>query len=120
MSQHEVEDDVAIEEDAPEGVSLEQAAEIEAFLAVLTNDPRDVILGRFDVDEERWGNARKVWAERIEDEVMRAAAPGQRLPAADRYPLSIRYSTAYSKAAERARDGAMESEQSLQLEAGHD
>jgi hypothetical protein len=93
------------DDDAPEGVTVEKVAEIEAFLAVLADEPRDELLGRFDIDEERWGNARKIWTERIEDEVMRASAPGQRMSAEEKYPLSMRYSIAYSNAAERARDG---------------
>lgn len=96
------------EEDAPEGVSVERAAEIEAFLAVLTDEPRDMLLRRFDIDEERWCNARKVWTERIEDEVIRAAAPGLRMSAEEKYQLSMRYSVAYAKAAERAREEDMD------------
>lgn len=92
------------EDDAPEGVTIERAAQIEAYLAVCTDEPRDELLGRFDMDEERWGNARKIWAERIEEEVVRASAPGQRMPMEDKYRLSMRYSVAYSKAAERARE----------------
>jgi len=92
------------EDEAPEGVTVERAAEIEAYLAVCTDEPRDELLGRFDIDEERWGNARKVWAERIEEEVLRASSPGQRMAMEDKYRLSMRYSVAYSKAAERARE----------------
>jgi len=103
-SRAEIEHPAAGDADAPEGVTLERAAEIEAFLAVLTDEPRDQLLSRFDIDEERWGNARKVWIERIEDEVRRAAAPGLRLPAEEKYRLSMHYSIAYSKAAERARE----------------
>jgi hypothetical protein len=104
VQHREINDDVAPDDDAPEGVTVERAAEIEAFLAVLTDEPRDELLGRFDIDEERWGNARKIWTERIEDEVMRASVPGQRLSAEEKYRLSMRYSIAYSNAAERARD----------------
>lgn len=93
------------DDDAPEGVTIERAAEIEAFLTVLTDEPRDELLERFELDEERWSSARKVWTERIEDEVMRAAAPGQRISAEEKYRLSMRYSIAYAKAAERAREG---------------
>lgn len=100
----EVNDAALFEDDAPDGVTIERAAEIEAYLAVCTDEPRDELLGRFDIDEERWGNARKVWAERIEEEVLRASAPGQRLAMEDKYRLSMRYSIAYSKAAERARE----------------
>lgn len=92
------------EDEAPEGVTIERAAQIEAYLAVCTDEPRDELLGRFDIDEERWGNARKIWADRIEDEVVRASAPGQRMAMEDKYRLSMRYSVAYSKAAERARE----------------
>lgn len=95
-------------EDAPEGVTVERAAEIEAFLAVLTDEPRDMLLQRFDIDEERWVNARKVWTERIEEEVLRAAAPGLRMSAEEKYQLSMRYSVAYAKAAERAREEDMD------------
>jgi hypothetical protein len=101
----EFDEHAAGDDDAPEGVTIERAAEIEAFLTVVTGEPRDALLGRFDIDEERWTNARKVWTERIEDEVMRASAPGQRLSAEEKYRLSMRYSIAYSKAAERAREG---------------
>jgi hypothetical protein len=113
MSEHEtqqshplVENDARVvgDDDAPAGVTVERAAEIEAFLAVLTDEPRDALLGRFDIDEERWGIARKVWTERIENEVLRAAAPGQRLSPEEKYRLSMRYSIAYSRAAERARE----------------
>jgi hypothetical protein len=97
-------DPVSMEDEAPEGVTVERAAQIEAYLAVCTDEPREELLGRFDIDEERWGNARKIWAERIEDEVLRASAPGQRVPMEDKYRLSMRYSIAYSKAAERARE----------------
>lgn len=112
MSSHATHDphrdthDDAADADAPEGVILERAAEIEAYLAILTDEPRDAVLARFDIDEERWCNARKVWTERIEAEVMRAAAPGQRIPTEEKYQLSIRYSVAYSKAAESAREDA--------------
>jgi hypothetical protein len=101
-----IDDHEAGDDDAPEGVTIERAAEIEAYLAVFTDEPRDELLGRFDIDEERWGNARKVWTERIEDEVMRAAAPGQRLSVEEKYRLSMRYSIAYARAAESAREGA--------------
>lgn len=105
------------DDDAPEGVTLERAAEIEAFLAVLTDEPRDALLGRFDIDEERWGNARKIWTERIEDEVVRAAAPGQRLSAEEKYRLSMRYSVAYARAAERAREDGEQFESAEMLPA---
>ena len=101
---HPIDEHALGNDEAPEGVTLDRAAEIEAFLAVLTDEPRDQLLGRFDIDEERWGNARKVWIQRIEDEVKLAAAPGLRLPADEKYRLSMRYSIAYSKAAERARE----------------
>ncbi|MBK9259003.1 MAG: hypothetical protein IPM54_04135 [Polyangiaceae bacterium] len=104
--QYEVDEHAAGDDDAPEGVSLEQTAEIEAYLAVFVDEPRDAVLGRFDMDEDRFCNAKKVWAERIEDEVLRASAPGQRIAAAEKYRLSMRYSVAYSKAAERAREDA--------------
>ncbi len=100
----EIDDQATSDDETPEGVTVERAAEIEAFLAVLTDEPRDRLLGRFDIDEERWGNARKIWTERIEAEVMRASAPGQRLSAEEKYQLSMRYSIAYSNAAERARE----------------
>lgn len=93
-----------LEDEAPDGVTIERAAQIEAYLAVCTDEHRDELLGRFDIDEERWGNARKIWAERIEEEVVRASAPGQRMAMEDKYRLSMRYSIAYSKAAERARE----------------
>jgi hypothetical protein len=115
--QDEVEGHAANDEDAPEGVSLEQAAEIEAYLAVLTDEPRDEVLGRFAMDEERFCNARKIWTERIEDEVKRASAPGQRIAAAEKYRLSIRYSTAYARAAERAREGSEPAQNAPALEA---
>lgn len=101
----EIDEVVPDDDDAPEGVTIERAAEIEAFLAVLTDEPRDELLGRFELDEERWSNARKVWTERIEDEVVRAAAPGLRISAEEKYRLAMKYSIAYAKAAERARDG---------------
>lgn len=97
-------ENAAGDDDAPEGVTIERAAEIEAFLSVLSDEPRDHLLGRFDIDEERWCNARKVWTERIENEVLRAAAPGQCIPMEEKYRLSMQYSIAYSKAAERARE----------------
>ena len=100
----EIDDHATNDDDAPEGVTVERAAEIEAYLAVLTDEPRDELLARFDIDEERWVNARKIWTQRIEDEVMRASSPGQRLSAEEKYRLSMRYSIAYSNAAERARD----------------
>jgi hypothetical protein len=102
--QSEIDAHEATNEDAPEGVTIERVAQIEAYLAVVTDEPRVELLGRFDIDEERWRNARKVWTERIEDEVMRASAPGQRLGAEEKYRLSMRYSIAYSQAAERARE----------------
>jgi hypothetical protein len=114
---HEGEGHAANDEDAPEGVSLEQAAEIEAYLAVLTDEPRHEVLGRFAMDEERFCNARKIWTERIEDEVQRASAPGQRIAAAEKYRLSIRYSTAYARAAERAREGTEPAQNAPALEA---
>lgn len=95
----------AEDEDAPEGVTVERVAEIEAYLAIITDEPRDALLARFDIDDERWCNARKVWTERIEAEVVRAAAPGQRIPTEEKYRLSMRYSIAYSRAAESAREG---------------
>lgn len=120
MSEHETHQShpPADNDDAPEGVTLERAAEIEAFLAVLTDEPRDALLGRFDIDEERWGNARKIWTERIEDEVIRAAAPGQRLSAEEKYRLSMRYSVAYSRAAERAREDGEKIESAEVLPSG--
>jgi hypothetical protein len=102
------------EDEAPEGVTVERAAQIEAYLAVCTDEPRDELLGRFDIDEERWGKARKVWAERIEEEVLRASAPGQRMTMEDKYRLSMRYSIAYSKAAERAREESAPSEEEVE------
>lgn len=113
----EIDEVVPDDDDAPEGVTIERAAEIEAFLAVLTDEPRDELLGRFELDEERWSNARKVWTERIEDEVVRAAAPGLRISAEEKYRLAMKYSIAYAKAAERARDGVDGSESSHALPA---
>jgi hypothetical protein len=107
-------DSASPEDEAPEGVTVERAAEIEAYLAVCTDEPRDELLGRFDIDEERWGNARKVWAERIEEEVLRASAPGQRMTMEDKYRLSMRYSIAYSKAAERAREESAAPEEEVE------
>jgi hypothetical protein len=106
----EAHDSALADDDAPEGVTVERAAEIEAFLTVCTDEPRDQLLSRFDIDEERWGYARRVWTERIEDEVMRASAPGLRLAMDEKYRLSMRYSIAYSNAAERAREPATPSE----------
>jgi hypothetical protein len=88
-------------EDAPEGVSLDRYAEISANLALRSTEPRAVVLARFGLDEVRWGIAEKVWAKRIEDEVMKSSAPGLRLGASDRYPLSMRYAVTYAEASQR-------------------
>jgi len=99
--------------DAPEGVSLDRYAEISALLAVRAGDPAQEILGPFGLDEERFNAARKIWAERIDAEVAKAAEPGQPSTssrASDRYPLSMRYSAVYAEAARKAR-GEAEPEQ---------
>jgi len=92
-------------QDAPEGVSLEQYAAIGAHLAIRTSQPRAEVLGLYDLDEPRWNTVQKIWAKRIEDEVMRGSAPGLRVGSDDRYPLSMRYAVAYAEAAQRLRNG---------------
>jgi hypothetical protein len=95
-------------EDAPEGVSLEQYAAIGAHLAIRTTQPRAEVLGQYDLEEARWNTVQKIWAKRIEDEVMRGSSPGLRLGLDDRYPLSMRYAVAYAEAAQRLRNGENE------------
>jgi hypothetical protein len=95
-------------EDAVEGVSLEDYAAIGAHLAIRTSEQRAEVLGQYDLDEARWDTVQKVWAKRIEDEVMRGSAPGLRLGFDDRYPLSMRYAVAYAEAAQRLRNGENE------------
>ena len=90
--------------DAPEGVSLDQYGKIEALLAIETETPMRELLARFDIDEERWSIAKKIWAKRINDEVKNAAQPGQSSSAEARYPLSMRYAAVYAEEAESARE----------------
>ena len=95
-------------QDTPEGVSLEQYAAIGAHIAIRTSQPRAEVLGLYDLDEPRWNTVQKIWAKRIEDEVMRGSAPGLRVGSDDRYPLSMRYAVAYAEAAQRLRNGENE------------
>src|SRR5689334_13703938 len=90
--------------DAPEGVSIELYAEIGAHLAVRTDARAYLVLDAFGVDEDRWSAARKIWAQRIEEEAVRASEPGQKGSAAERYPLTTRYAAVYAAAAEKARE----------------
>lgn len=92
--------------DVPEGVSLDRYAEIRALLEVRAGEPAAEILGSFGLDEQRFNAARKVWAERIELEVGKAAEPGQPGKAGEKYPLSMRYAAAYAEAARKARGEA--------------
>jgi hypothetical protein len=88
---------------APEGVSLDRYAEISAHLDIRTDEPARVVLDEAGLDERRWSEARKVWAERIEDEVTKASQPGQTSSVAERYPLSMQYAAVYAEAAKKAR-----------------
>lgn len=90
--------------DAPEGVSLDQYAAISAELAIAAEKPLREIVARFELDEERWGNAKKIWAKRIEDEVKNAASPGLSSSTEERYPISMRYAAVYAEAAKSARE----------------
>jgi hypothetical protein len=96
------------QDDAPEGVSLEQYAAIGAHLAIRTSQPRAEVLGLYDLDEPRWNTVQQIWSKRIEDEVMRGSAPGLRVGSDDRYPLSMHYAVAYAEAAQRLRNGENE------------
>jgi len=87
---------------------LEDYAAIGAHLAIRSTAPRAEVLGQYDLDEARWDTVQKVWAKRIEDEVMRGSAPGLRIGFDDRYPLSMRYAVAYAEAAQRLRNGENE------------
>lgn len=90
--------------DAPEGVSLDQYAEIAARLAIGTDEPERDVLARLQVDEERFRIARKIWAKRIEDEVAQAARPGLTSSAEERFSLSMRYAVIYAEVAKNARE----------------
>lgn len=89
-------------EDAPEGVSIDLYAKIDARLAIDKKTPLAEVLAHFSVGEEQWSLARKVWAKRIEDEVRSAASPGLSSSVEARYPLSIRYAATYAEAAKAA------------------